>query len=419
MIGTGYVGLVTGACFAHLGHDVICVDTDKEKIKNLQDGQCPIYEEGLKELIANSEHLKFSTDLEESVKKSEIIFVCVGTPERDDGSADLTYVFDVCKSIAPHLKDGQTVAIKSTTSVTAVPDTRALLDKSGAKYHLVSNPEFLAQGTAVKNFLEPDRVVIGSDDDNGFRKVAALYENIDAPIVQTNIESAMIIKYASNAFLATKVSFINSIAALCEKVGANVSDVAEGMGHDKRIGSRFLRAGVGYGGSCFPKDTKALVKIGEENGLNLDILKAVDSINVNQRQVVLDKLKSHLNTFEGKNICLLGLAFKPGTDDLREAPAVYLAKELLDSNSNLQVFDPIVKKLDGIDDSRLVFKEEAYRAAQDADAIVLVTEHPEFADLDFARIKELARGNVIIDGRNFLDSKLLKSYGFKYEGIGI
>ncbi len=412
------MGLVTGACFAHLGHDVKCIDTDTEKIKRLNEGECPIYEEGLNELL-KSEHLGFSTDLEQAVKDSEIIFICVGTPEKEDGSADLRYVFDVCKSVAGYLKDGQTIVIKSTLPVTAVPKIKELLDESGAKYNLVSNPEFLAQGTAVKDFLEPDRVVIGSNTEDGLNQVAKLYENVDAPIVKTNIESAIIAKYAANAFLATKVSFINSIASLCEEVGANVNDVAIGMGHDKRIGNRFLKAGIGYGGSCFPKDTKALVKMGDEVGVSFDILKAVDSINTRQREIVLEKLKNYLNDFDGKTICMLGLAFKPGTDDMRDAPSLYLAKELLDSNSSLQVFDPIVKSVKGFDESKLVIKDEAYQAAKGADAIVLVTEHPEFADLDFGKIKGLVRGNVIIDGRNFLDAKKLKDYGFDYEGIGI
>ncbi len=418
MVGTGYVGLVTGACFEHLGHQVICVDTDKQKIQRLNDGHCPIYEEGLEELLKNATRLSFSDNLAQALKESEIVFICVGTPEKEDGNADLTYVFDACQTISDNLREGQTVVIKSTAPVTAVPKVKEILDQANIPYNLVSNPEFLAQGTAVKDFLNPDRVVIGSNTDDGFKQVGALYENVNAPIIKTDVVSAILAKYAANAFLATKVSFINSIARLCEAVGANVTDVATGMGYDKRIGNRFLNAGVGYGGSCFPKDTKALIKTGEDYGVNLDILKVVDEVNVTQRQIVLAKLKKHLGQLKDKNICLLGLAFKPGTDDLREAPALYLAKELINENSNVKAYDPIVKKVTGFD-GQLSIVDDLYEAAHQADAIILVTEHPSFVDIDFEKIKAATKGNVIIDGRNLLNGKALCAQGFVYEGIGV
>jgi len=418
VIGTGYVGLVSGACFEHLGHAVICVDNDAQKVDKLKSGYCPIYEEGLEELLQKATHLTFATDLKEAQEKSEIIFICVGTPEKEDGNADLSFVFEVCRQIGEHLKENQTIVIKSTLPITAVPEIRQLLDKSGVTYNLVSNPEFLAQGTAVKDFLQPDRVVIGSDNEAGFNQVAALYEKIEAPVIRTDIASAIMIKYASNTFLATKISFINSIARLCEKAGANVKDVAAGMGYDKRIGNRFLNAGIGYGGSCFAKDTKALLKTAEKFGLSLDLLQAVEAVNVTQRQIVVEKLKHHLGKLEGKQICLLGLAFKPGTDDLRDAPALYLAGDLLNFNSRLKAYDPIVKHVKGFD-GLLEVKEEPYEAVKNADAIVFVTEHPQFTKLDFDKIKTLVKGNIIIDARNFLDADEIKSLGFIYEGIGL
>lgn len=417
IIGTGYVGLVNGACLEHLGHEVICVDKHQSKIKALKEGECPIHEQGLEELLQKAQRLQFTSDLEQAASKSEVIFICVGTPEKADGDADSSYVFEACKQISAHVS-GKTVVIKSTLPVTAIEDIQEAINADTSSYNLVANPEFLSQGTAVKDFLEPDRIVIGSNNDAGFDSVASLFRGIDAPIVKTDIASAIMIKYASNAFLATKVSFVNSIAQLCEKVGANINDVASGMGYDKRIGKLFLRAGVGFGGSCFPKDTKALVKTGSRLGVNLEILKAVVNVNKLQRQLVIEKLQRHLGQLDGKYIGLLGLAFKPGTDDLREAPALHLARDLIELNTRINAFDPIIKEVDGFN-GKLVVKDEAYQAVKDADAIVFVTEHPEFNNLDFSKIKELAKGNIIIDGRNFLDGSKLKAQGFVYEGIGI
>lgn len=417
IIGTGYVGLVTGACLEHLRHKVACVDKHKSKVAELRQGNCPIHEQGLERLLQKAQKLEFTTNLKQAASQSEIIFICVGTPEKEDGDADLSHVFEVCEQISAHI-DGKTVVIKSTLPITAIPDVRKILDSNSLSYDLVSNPEFLSQGTAVKDFLEPDRIVIGSDSDKGFDSVASLFQEIDAPVIKTDIASAIMIKYASNAFLATKVSFVNSIARLCEKVGANINDVANGMGYDKRIGKLFLKAGVGFGGSCFPKDTRALVKTGSKLGVELEILKAVDGVNTFQRQLVIEKLKRHLGDLDGKQVSLLGLSYKPGTDDLREAPALYLARDLLNLNTRINAFDPIIKQVDGFD-GKLAVKEEAYQAVKDADAIIFVTEHPEFSLLDFARIKELAKGNIIIDGRNFLNGSKLKEAGFIYEGIGI
>ncbi|TET55433.1 MAG: UDP-glucose/GDP-mannose dehydrogenase family protein [Actinobacteria bacterium] len=417
VIGTGYVGLVSGACFEHLGHQVLCIDKDEKKIAALKDGKCPIHEEGLEELLKKADNLSFDTDISR-ISESEIIFICVGTPEKENGDADLSYVYSVCEEIAGNLGEGQTVVAKSTIPVDSISKIKEILRKSNVDFNFASNPEFLAQGTAVKDFLEPDRVVIGSETEEGGKELEQLYQNMKAPIVKTDVESAIMIKYAANTFLATKVSFINSIARLCEKVGANVNDVAKGMGMDKRIGTRFLKAGIGYGGSCFTKDTKALIKTASKNGLSLDILKEVNKTNEEQRKLVIEKLRRHLGDLTDKQISMFGLAFKPGTDDLRDAPSLFLIEDLNKKVKSLTAFDPVIKELNGFD-GKVSVKKGAYEAVEGADALVFVTEHPEFNDLDFERIKSLVKGNVIIDGRNFLDAEKLRSQGFIYEGIGV
>lgn len=420
IIGTGYVGLVTGACFAKIGHNVICSDIDEEKINKLKKGGCTIYETGLPQIIKESVergNLTFTTDNKEMVDKSEFIFICVGTPEHDDGGADLSYIFSSCEDIARNMTENKYIIIKSTVPVTALDSIRkTILNNTDIDFKLLSNPEFLAQGAAVEDFLNPERIIIGADNKEDAQQLAKLYDAINAPIVIQNIPSAMITKYAANAFLAMKISFINAIANVCEKVGADVENVAEGLGYDKRIGKLFLRAGIGYGGSCFPKDTKALYHMAEEVGYEFNLMKDVIEINSNQRQLVVNKLTKQLGNLKGKQVTVLGLAFKPNTDDLREAPSVYLIDDLMKKGCLIKVFDPVIEKLNGF--NGLDISKDVYKAAKDADAIVVVTDFPELLDIDYSKIAHLVKNKVIVDGRNILSASDLRTLGFNYSSIG-
>ena len=420
IIGIGYVGLVTGACLAKLGHKVICADIDKEKVEKLKTGYCPIHEEGLPEILKeaiNNGNLDFTSENKELVDKSSVIFVCVGTPENDDGSADLSYVYDSCIETAKNMEDEKIIVIKSTVPVTSLKLIEGKIrQNTDTDFSFASNPEFLAQGSAVNDFMNPARVVIGADDDKTKKELEDIYESMNAQVVLTNVASAVMIKYASNTFLATKISFINTIANFCEKVGADIEEVANGMGYDKRIGSLFLRAGIGYGGSCFPKDTKALYHQSKEVGCDLNLIKEVINVNEAQRQVVIEKLKKHLGDLKDKKIAVLGLAFKPKTDDLREAPSVYIINDLMKEGSKISAYDPVIKSVSGL--NGLDIKDDVYKSVEGADALLVVTDYPEFKDLDIKKIASLVNNKIIVDGRNIMPKEELKSNGFSYSSIG-
>jgi UDPglucose 6-dehydrogenase len=418
VIGTGYVGLVTAAGFAELGSDVWCIDIDVEKIRGLQEGRIPIWEPGLAELVErHRERMHFSTDLPDALEHARLLFVAVGTPPTYSGDADLSAVRAVVDAMPP--SDRHALVMKSTVPVGTganVQRTFAEQGKSGFRY--VSCPEFLKEGSAVKDFLAPDRVVIGDDGDWAGDAVAELYAPLDAPLVRTDIRSAEMVKLASNAFLATKISFINEIANVCEETGADVVEVARGMGLDDRIGPKFLQAGIGFGGSCFPKDVTALKQLAGNSGYHFQLLNSVIEVNELQKRRVIAKLQKHLGDLVDKEIALLGLAFKPNTDDMREASSLVLASRLQAAGAHVRAYDPVAeeearKLIRGVD-----FKDSAPSAVEGADAVVLVTEWPEFAGLDFAALASSMRGNVLVDGRNFLDPDAVRAAGLVYDAIG-
>ncbi len=420
MIGIGYVGLVTGTCLSELGHNVVCMDIDAEKIAALKDGQIPIYEPGLPELIEkNKERLTFTTALEDIFNNCELVFIAVDTPPTFTGDADLSRVFAVMSSL-PGLATGHhTLVMKSTVPVgTGNKISSELVRQDIGNIDYVSNPEFLREGSAIGDFLNPDRVVIGSRDQEAGEKVAALYKSLKAPILKTNIPTAEMIKYASNAFLATKISFINEIANVCEEVGADVTTVAEGMGYDQRIGECFLNAGIGFGGSCFPKDVTALKQLAGNSGYHFQLLTAVIEVNELQKRRVVNKLQKHLGTLTDKTIALLGLAFKPNTSDLREASSIVLASRLLGDGALVKAYDPIAIPYAAKAVRGILLCDNILSAVKDSDAVVLVTEWDEFSDLPLAEMKKLMKRPLIIDGRNFLDPQTVRDAGFTYEGIG-
>jgi len=424
VIGAGYVGLTTGACLADLGNDVIVVDINPEKIAQLKRRQVPFYEPGLSELVernAKAGRLVFTTSYEEAVPGAEYAIIAVSTPEGEGGEADLTHVEAAANSIADCMDGPLVVVNKSTVPPLTGDMVSSVLRKRNGTHRadVVSNPEFLREGSAIQDFMHPDRVVIGSHDRAAAEKVGKLYESLDAPILITpNIYTAEMVKYASNAFLATRISFINEIARICERVDADATLVAEGMGLDKRIGPSFLDAGIGYGGSCFPKDVKALAALAERFDYHPELLHAVMDINRDQRMLAIDKLRECLDTLQGREIGLLGLAFKPNTDDLREAPSLEIAKVLLAAGAHVRAYDPAA-----VEGARMLLPEieycsDAYAVADGADALVLVTEWNEFRFLDLARVKASMRKAVIIDGRNIYDPSMMRSLGFIYRGIG-
>ena len=428
IVGTGYVGLVTGACFADMGNDVICLDVDEKKINSLNNGIVPIYEPGLKELVEKDmkeNRLKFTLEKSEAYKSSDIIFICVGTPPKSDGDADLNYVLSVARDIGKYNKKNYVVVVdKSTVPVgTAQKVTRVIQDSSNGrfKFDVVSNPEFLREGAAIRDFQNPDRIVVGSDSDRPKDIMKKLYESVarvGKPIMFTDTKSAELIKYASNAMLATKISFMNELSHLCEAVGADIKEVAKGMGLDSRIGPRFLQAGVGYGGSCFPKDVKALSQSMEKRGLTSNILMAVDYVNERQKKSLVPKLKRLFPSLDGKTITLWGLSFKPKTDDIREAPSIIIINQLLDEYSNVNVYDP-----EAMENMKRIFPninyfDNMYDALKGSDVLLIVTEWDVFRFPDFERMKSLMNEPIIIDGRNIYNPDDMLNNGFKYVGVG-
>src|SRR3954465_8777464 len=418
VIGTGYVGLVTAAGFAELGSDVYCIDIDAGKIERLKQGEAPIYEPGLEELIAkNRERMHFSTDIADALEHARLLFVAVGTPPTYSGDADLSAVQAVVGSIPA--SDRHALVMKSTVPVgtgRSIKRVFAEQGKDGLRY--VSCPEFLKEGSAIQDFLEPDRVVVGDDGDWAGDAVAHLYAPLEAPLVRTDIKSAEMVKTAPNAFLATKISFINEIANVCEETGADVVEVAKGMGLDDRIGPKFLHAGIGFGGSCFPKDVKALKQLAGNSGYHFQLLNAVIEVNELQKRRVMAKLEKYLGSLVGKEIGLLGLAFKPNTDDMREASSLVLSARLQAAGARVRAYDPVAesearKMLQGVE-----FAVSAEAAVEGADAIVLVTEWPEFRELDLRAAADSMRGSLLVDGRNFLDPDAATAAGLTYEGVG-
>lgn len=424
IIGSGYVGLVTGACFAELGNKVICVDSNEKKIRDLKKFIIPIYEPGLEELIANNvkkKRLEFTTDIKEAVKNSEVIFIAVGTPPLHNGEADLTYIEDVARSIAKNLTGYRLIVEKSTVPVETgewVRRTILTYVKSKGKFDVASNPEFLREGSAINDFLHPDRIVLGVESKRAREILVNLYKPLNAAMVITNIKSAELIKHASNAFLATKISFINAISQICDKVGADVKEVAEGMGLDKRIGPSFLNAGIGYGGSCFPKDLDAFITISEKIGYDFELLKSVKNINENQKKFILKKIKDALWIIKDKTIGVLGVSFKPNTDDIRNSPALELVKSLRQEGAKIKLYDPqaMGKARDMLEGVK--FCKGSYEVCKNADCLLIVTEWDEFKELDFIKVKKMLKRPLIIDGRNIYEPENLKKLGFSYTGVG-
>lgn len=423
VVGTGYVGLVSCACFADLGNDVIGVDVDQAKVENLRKGILPIFEPGVKELVDRhlGKRLRFTTNLKEGVLASDFIFIAVGTPPGQNGEADLTYVKEVAAGIGRHLNGPKIVVDKSTVPVGMGDLVDSIMEENcGGEYRVdvVSNPEFLREGSAVHDFMNPDRILIGAENRQAAEKVSELYKPLDAEIVITDLRSAEMIKYASNAFLATKITFINEIANLCERVNADVSKVAHGMGLDTRIGPAFLNAGAGYGGSCFPKDVMALIHIANKEGYEFKVLKAVVEANDFQKRSMIGRIKEVLGPLEGKQIAALGLSFKPNTDDLREAVALDVIRNLVDNGARVRAYDPAAMEhakalLPGVK-----FAENAYAAAEGAHCLVIFTEWNEFKEMDMERVKNAMRSPVIVDGRNIYDPAKVKALGFTYRGVG-
>jgi UDPglucose 6-dehydrogenase len=415
VIGVGWVGLVTASCLAELGHEVWARDILADKVESLSRGEVPIHEPGLPELVAkNSARLHFTTDMAPVLEHARLLFVCVDTPPTYSGDADLSRVEAVIAELGD--SDEHALVMKSTVPVGTGRSIQRRRDGLG----YVSNPEFLQEGSAVSDFMKPDRVVIGADNRSGrfADRLEALYAPLDAPIVRTDVASAEMIKLASNAFLATKISFINEIANVSEELGADVSEVARGMGLDDRIGPRFLRAGVGFGGSCFPKDVQALKQLAGNTGYHFQLLTAVVEVNELQKRRTIGKLQKHLGSLVGKEIALLGVAFKPNTDDIREATSLVLSGRLAGEGANVRVYDPVAATRADEMLAGARISDSALEAVDGADAAVLVTEWPEFADLDWAEVREKMRVPLIVDGRNFLDRQALIEAGFTYEGIG-
>jgi UDPglucose 6-dehydrogenase len=455
VIGTGYVGLVTGVCLSHVGHDVICVDNNEEKVKLMKSGQSPIYEPGLSELMQSSmaaERLTFTSDLAAGVSHGEILFIAVGTPPLPTGESDTRYVEAVARGIGAHLNGGYKVIVNKSTVPIGSGDWVRMLVMDGiserkktlvgaggpsveesieAQFDVVSNPEFLREGSAVYDTFNPDRIVLGSNNSQALKMMEALYAPIverkfaeDAslppvPVLETDLSSAEMVKYASNAFLATKISFINEVANICDRVGADVTQVAQGIGLDSRIGKKFLQAGIGWGGSCFPKDVSALIHTADDYGYEAQLLKAAVEVNNRQRQITLEKLQQVLKILKGKTVGLLGLTFKPDTDDMRDAPSLILIEQLNRLGAKVKAYDPIVSQsglrhgLSGVS-----VETDADHLADSCDALVLVTDWQQFKDLDYAAMAQRMQSPIMIDGRNFLDREAMIRAGFQYLGIG-
>jgi len=424
IIGTGYVGLVTGVCLSEIGHNVVCIDNDEKKLAKLKQNIVPIYEPGLEDLMRKNTkagRLTFSADILEGVKSSSVIFVCVNTPPKPNGQADLTYVEGVAREIATCMTSYKVIVDKSTVPVKTgekVAETIKRYNKNNIDFDVVSSPEFLREGSAVEDTMKTDRIVIGLDNKRAEKVMREIYEPFGAPIIITDIKSAELIKHASNAFLATKISFINAIANICEQSGANVEEVALGMGLDKRIGKSFLNAGIGYGGSCFPKDVAAFIKIADELSYDFELLKVVEKINRTQIESFIKKIEETLWVVKDKTIGVLGLAFKPNTDDMRNAPAIPIIQALQEEGAKIKVYDPqAVENAEMILDN-ITYCDNPYDVAQGAEALVLVTEWDEFADLDMGKIRQLMVHPILIDGRNLYDPEKMVENGFIYKSIG-
>ena len=432
IVGTGYVGLVSGACFSEMGINVICVDIDEKKIQKLKDGVMPIYEPGLDELVernVKAGRLQFTTDLTTCLDAVEVVFSAVGTPPDEDGSADLKYVLEVARTIGRNINKHVVLVTKSTVPVGTAKKVRTAiqeeLDKRGVniEFDVASNPEFLKEGAAIKDFMAPDRVVVGVESERARKLMERLYRPFTLngyPILMMDVPSAEMTKYAANAMLATRISFMNDIANLCERVGANVDNVRKGMGTDSRIGSRFLYAGCGYGGSCFPKDVKALVHTGIENGYHMQVIEAVETVNEKQKSIVFDKLNAAFNgNLKGKTVAVWGLAFKPETDDMREAPALVVIENLLEAGATVKAFDPVAmaecKRRIG---DTVTYCKDMYEAVIDADAVALLTEWKQFRMPSWAIIHKAMNNYIVVDGRNIYDSEELQELGFIYSRIG-
>ena len=431
IVGTGYVGLVSGACFAEMGLDITCVDTDRKKIESLQQGIIPIYEPGLSELVRNNVaagRLHFTTDLTECLDRVEVVFSAVGTPPDEDGSADLRYVLEVARTFGRHINKYTLLVTTSTVPVGTARKVRAAIEEELAKrgadvpFDVASNPEFLKEGAAIKDFMSPDRVVVGVDSEQARELMTRLYRPLminNFRVLFMDIASAEMTKYAANAMLATRISFMNDVANLCDLMGANVEMVRKGIGADVRIGSKFLYPGCGYGGSCFPKDVKALAHTAHEYGYTMEVIEAVERVNERQKSVVFEKLRQLLGDLRGKRIALWGLAFKPETDDMREATAITVIGRLLDAGAEVQAFDPVAmtecRRRFG---DRIGYAADMYQAAEGADAVALLTEWKVFRMPDWSRLRASMRDNALVDGRNIYDKQEVIKAGFRYSGIG-
>jgi UDPglucose 6-dehydrogenase len=426
VVGTGYVGLVAGACLAETGNEVICVDRDESKVRTLRRGKMPFYEPGLEELVRSNraeKRLLFSTTLPKAVRDSAIIFIAVGTPQGEDGSADLNHVLGVAREVAQSMNGYKVIVNKSTVPVGTAERVREIIRRETTHpFSVVSNPEFLKQGAAVEDFLKPDRVVIGADDSRAaeiMKELYAPFTRTGAPIMVMDCASSEMSKYAANAMLASRISFMNEVANVCEVFGADVEQVRRVIGTDRRIGPSFLFPGVGYGGSCFPKDVKALLKFSGERGYEFRIISAVEQVNEIQKGRLVDKMEAHFGSLEGKTIAVWGLAFKPRTDDMREAPAITVVNRLLSAGARVQAYDPQATSIArGIWGNKISIASKSYQALTGADALAIVTEWNEFREPDFARMRKLMRSPVIFDGRNIYNRELMKAHGFIYHCIG-
>ena len=427
VIGSGYVGLVTGACFAEFGVDVTCVDVDATKIARLSDGIIPIYEPGLEQLVAKNiqaGRLRFTTDIKAAVEQALVIFLAVGTPPKEDGSADLAHIEAAARSIAEHMNGYKVIVTKSTVPVGTGEHLRTLIrehQKKQNNFGIVSNPEFLREGAAIDDFMRPDRVVIGSRDEEAIAIMRDLYRPlylIETPFVTTSLEAAEVIKYAANAFLATKISFINEIANLCDQIGCDVHDVARGIGMDRRIGSKFLHPGPGFGGSCFPKDTRALSAVARQFKSDSLIVDAVIEVNRRQREIMLPKIEKLVGSLKGTIIAVLGLSFKPETDDMREAPSIDIIRGLVERGAMVRAYDPVAMQEAAKVLPKITYAEDEYAAVTGADALVFMTEWNQFRALNMERVRSLMRSPRIADLRNIYEPETLRELGFDYVGLG-
>ncbi|WP_144505673.1 UDP-glucose dehydrogenase family protein [Bacillus mycoides] len=425
VVGTGYVGLVTGVALSHIGHKVTCIDIDKKKVESMRKGVSPIYEPGLEELMLQNieeNRLFFTTNHEEGFANAEVVYIAVGTPEREDGSANLSYIEQVAKDIAANVNHNIIVVTKSTVPVGTNHYIKQLITENlvkDIKVEVVSNPEFLREGSSIYDTFNGDRIVIGADNEEAANVIEEINKPFGIPVYKTDIRSAEMIKYASNAFLATKISFVNEIANICEKVGANIEDVAQGMGLDKRIGSMFLKAGIGYGGSCFPKDTKALTKIASNVDLDFTLLKAVVQVNNKQQQKLVKSAQSRLGSLRDKKVAILGLAFKPNTDDMREAASVTIIKELLGEGAEVTAFDPVaIENAKKLLPGTVAFTDNLQEALADKDVAFIVTEWQQVKELDLTSFSKLMKQPVVFDGRNCFDLKEVEKHEIEYYSIG-